>query len=198
MLHSCHVIACTCVHAWSLLCRVTARFLFTCQSSIGGSGLLPRSLLFCVQQWMLLPISAKCMVWSHWYLFGIRLLLTNPSPQLLITQTCKVVCWLSCAIKVHDWNTFSRVIPASPAYSQHPQRIDPSKSPGIFQLFWRNCLYLRVTPLSLDSPSALHSCTLQYILVTGLEEIHTLECHFENLTHCKFFILLMVWSQRLA
>lgn len=172
---------CNCVHMCTcvvLIVQGYSRILVPMPELCRGFGeLLPRSPLFCAQQWMLLPMSAKCTVWSHWYPFGIRLLLTNPSPQLLITQTCKVGLLSRLVIKVHCWNTFSWVIPASPAYSQHPLRIDPSKSLGMFQLFWRNCLfhYLRVTPLSLGSPSALHCCTLQHILARDLEETHTFQ-----------------------
>lgn len=71
----------------------------------GVQGVAAHSPLFCVQQWILLPISAKRMVWSHWYPFGIRLLFTNPSPQLLITCTCEVLfarggfpCLLCCLV----------------------------------------------------------------------------------------------------
>lgn len=57
----------------------------------GVRGVAAHSPLFRVQKWVLLPLSAKGMVWSHWYPFGIGLLFTNPSPQLLITCTCKVL-----------------------------------------------------------------------------------------------------------
>lgn len=57
----------------------------------GVRGVAAHSPLFHVQQWVLLPLSAKRMVWSHWYPFGIGLLFTNPSPQLLITCTCEVL-----------------------------------------------------------------------------------------------------------
>lgn len=83
---------------------------------------------------------------------------------------------LSRVIKARCWNTFSRVIPGSAAYSQHSQRIDPSKSPGIFQLFQRNYLfhYLRVTP---SFSGFTLSTALLYIAAAyfskGLEETHT-------------------------
>lgn len=94
---------------------------------------------------------------------------------------------LPCVHKLHHWNKFSQVISISPAYSQHPQHIELSKSPGIFQVFWGNCLfhYLRITP---SFPRLTLSTALLYIAAyfsVGLgRNPHILECHFENLTDC--------------
>lgn len=69
---------------------------------------------------------------------------------------------LSHVIKAHCWNTFSWVIPGSAAYSQHPQRIDPNHQ--AYSNYFKETVFSitsELPPLSLDSPSALHCCTLQ-------------------------------------
>lgn len=187
----------------------------------GVRGVAAHSPLFNVQWWVLLPISAKCMVWSHWYPFGIRLLFTNPSPQLLITCTCEVLFarggfprLLCCLLllkalvplfwpsishqSIAEIHILEQFLALHPVPSTHNIYTCP-KHRAYSKCFQETTFYLGVSSLFLDLPSTLHICMLWHILAGGRwRKPPILESHFKHLTERKVFILCLVWSQRLA